>query len=268
MRPDPINWGFVNSCVLTVTAAVLLCEPWRGDEGCEALEEAHILFHSAPAAQMCYLCVCLTTCFYFVVLTLVLVPSAVPCVAVYPSEGDTDRGRQSLTIWFMRLCSIFKFWCYFIIVYSYYLLWTTTGEVYVFVESTLQLNTLRKFECPCFSICAPLPVQFSWVEVTQASAVLSLTGAITSLKNGLPLKRNPGIGWAGKDPPVLSLLRDERTHLSATFEESSCASVTQSAFEPNLMSQNVILTHFACEGMQLCNFLVRPEAEAESFYFL
>ena len=43
MRPDPINWGFVNSCVLTVTAAVLLCEPWRGDEGCEVLEEAHIL---------------------------------------------------------------------------------------------------------------------------------------------------------------------------------------------------------------------------------
>lgn len=43
MRPDPINWGFVNSCVLTVTAAVLLCEPWRGDEGSEGLEEAHIL---------------------------------------------------------------------------------------------------------------------------------------------------------------------------------------------------------------------------------
>lgn len=29
MRPDPIKWGFVNSCVLTVTAAVLLCGPWR-----------------------------------------------------------------------------------------------------------------------------------------------------------------------------------------------------------------------------------------------
>lgn len=50
MRPDPINWGFVNSCVLTVTAAVLLCEPWRGDEGCEGLEEAHILWHSAPVS--------------------------------------------------------------------------------------------------------------------------------------------------------------------------------------------------------------------------
>lgn len=51
MRPDPINWGFVNSCVLTVTAAVPLCEPWRGDEGCKGLEEAYILLHSAPASS-------------------------------------------------------------------------------------------------------------------------------------------------------------------------------------------------------------------------
>lgn len=27
MRPDPINWGFVNSCVLAEMAAVLLCGP-------------------------------------------------------------------------------------------------------------------------------------------------------------------------------------------------------------------------------------------------
>ncbi|KAK5862748.1 hypothetical protein PBY51_018114 [Eleginops maclovinus] len=51
MRPDPINWGFVNSCVFTVTAAVLLCEPWRGDEGCEGLEEDRISVQSVPC---CY----------------------------------------------------------------------------------------------------------------------------------------------------------------------------------------------------------------------
>lgn len=51
MRPDPINWGFVNSCVLTVMAAVLLCEPRRGDDGCKGLEAAHIQLHSAPADQ-------------------------------------------------------------------------------------------------------------------------------------------------------------------------------------------------------------------------
>lgn len=31
MRPDPINWGFVNSCVLAEMAAVLLCGHWRED---------------------------------------------------------------------------------------------------------------------------------------------------------------------------------------------------------------------------------------------
>lgn len=31
MRPDPINWGFVNSCVLAEMAAVLLCGHW-GEE--------------------------------------------------------------------------------------------------------------------------------------------------------------------------------------------------------------------------------------------
>lgn len=46
MRPDPINWGFVNSCVLTVTAAVLLCEPYRGDDGCEGLQDARMFFCS------------------------------------------------------------------------------------------------------------------------------------------------------------------------------------------------------------------------------
>lgn len=29
MRPDPINWGFVNSCVLAEMAAVLLWGHWR-----------------------------------------------------------------------------------------------------------------------------------------------------------------------------------------------------------------------------------------------
>lgn len=52
MRPDPINWGFVNSCVLTVTAAVLLCEPWRGDEGCKGLEEAHIYHCTLPQSPV------------------------------------------------------------------------------------------------------------------------------------------------------------------------------------------------------------------------
>lgn len=37
MRPDPINWGFVNSCVLAEMAAVLLCGHWQeertGGEG-------------------------------------------------------------------------------------------------------------------------------------------------------------------------------------------------------------------------------------------
>lgn len=48
MRPDPINWGFVNSCVLTVTAALLLCEPWQGDDGYKGMEEAYGMQHSAP----------------------------------------------------------------------------------------------------------------------------------------------------------------------------------------------------------------------------
>lgn len=35
MRPDPINWGFVNSCVLAEMAAVLLWALARGEEGRE-----------------------------------------------------------------------------------------------------------------------------------------------------------------------------------------------------------------------------------------
>ena len=89
MRPDPINWGFVNSCVLTVTAAVLLCEPWRGDEGCKGLEEAHIYRCTLPRSPVSCSAVVFTgvpdnmLSFYCLFNSGV---SSVPFVAVGPSE--------------------------------------------------------------------------------------------------------------------------------------------------------------------------------------